>query len=138
MRAADGNRIRQAIDAAERGTTGRIGVRIVSGRSADALEDARKHFAHAHLHEHAHRNGVVFFVAPKARRFAVFGDKAIHDHVGEAFWNKLVDEMTPYFRSGKMTEGLIFGIGRVGEKLREHFACHPEISKDPERSRGAV
>ncbi|HKU67522.1 MAG TPA: TPM domain-containing protein [Candidatus Baltobacteraceae bacterium] len=122
MKRLDGDRIRTAIDAAERGTTGRIGVRIVSGGSADALEDARKHFAQARLHEHAHRNGVVFFVAPKARRFAVFGDEAIHDRVGEAFWTQLVHDMTPYFRSGEMTEGLVFGITRVGAQLHEHFA----------------
>jgi uncharacterized membrane protein len=117
----DGDRIRQAIDAAERGTTGRIGVRVINGRSADALEDARRHFAHAGLHEHEHRNGVVFFVAPKVRRFAVYGDQRIHERVGEAFWTQLVREMTPYFRSGDMTEGLVFGIKSVGEVLREHF-----------------
>lgn len=121
MRAPDGDRIRKAIDAAESGTTGRINVRVVHGKTADALEDARKHFAHAHMHEHEHRNNVIFFVAPKARRFAVFGDKALHDHVGDAFWNGLVEEMKPYFASGDMTEGLVYGIGRVGEQLRLHF-----------------
>jgi uncharacterized membrane protein len=118
----DGDRIREAIDAAERGTTGRIGVRVVAGKSKDALEDARRHFLHARLHEHEHRNGVVFFVAPAARRFAVFGDKAIHDRVGDAFWRNLVDEMQPYFARGKMTEGLVLGIARVGKELQLHFA----------------
>lgn len=123
MSGIDGDRIRKAIDAAERGTTGRIGVRVVSERSTDALEDARKHFAEAHLHEHEQRNGVVFFVAPKARRFAVYGDQAIHDRVGESFWSEVIAEMTPYFRRGDMTAALVFGIGRVGEKLREHFGA---------------
>jgi uncharacterized membrane protein len=121
VRGLDGERIRRAIDSAEQGTTGRIGVRIVPGKTADALEDARKHFADAHLHEHEHRNGVVFFVAPKAKRFAVFGDKAIHERVGDAFWNKLVDDMSPYFAKGDFTEGLVLGIARVGEQLRLHF-----------------
>lgn len=121
MKALDADSIREAIDAAERGTTGRIGVRVVPDRSADALEDARKHFVHAKLHEHEHRNAVVFFIAPKARRFAVFGDKAIHERVGETFWAQLVSDMTPYFRSGDMTAGVLFGIAAVGERLREHF-----------------
>lgn len=127
MKAPDGERIRKAIDVAESGTTGRIAVRIVNAKSADALEDARKHFAHAHMHEHEHRNGVIFFVAPKARRFAVFGDEAIHEHVGEAFWSKLIDDMKPYFVSGDMTEGLLLGIERVGEQLHLHFGCHGEL-----------
>ena len=129
MKAPDGQRIRKAIDAAEQGTTGRIGVRIVPGATADALEDARKHFMHARMHEHEHRNGVIFFVAPKARKFAVFGDRAIHDHVGDAFWSKLVEDMTPFFAGGDMTEGLLLGIARVGEQLRLHFGCHGELAE---------
>jgi len=123
VKAFDGDRIRRAIDEAERGTSGRIGVRVVAGKTADALEDARKHFLHARLHEHAHRNAVVFFVAPKARRFAVVGDDAIHDRVGDAFWQQLVAEMQPYFARGEMTQGLVHGIERVGAKLREHFSA---------------
>lgn len=121
MKPLAGERIREAIDAAERGTTGRIGVRVVSGRSANALDDARKHFAHARLHEHPHHNAVVFFVAPNARRFAVFGDEAIHERVGEAFWNELVAQMQPHFERADVTGALLHGIARVGEKLREHF-----------------
>lgn len=123
MKPLDGERIRRAIDAAERGTTGRIGVRVVGGKTADALEDARRHFMHAHLHEHEHHNGVVFFVAPKARRFAVVGDQAIHQHVGDDFWIALVDEMKPFFAQGDLTHGIVHGIERVGEQLRAHFSA---------------
>jgi len=123
VRPLEGDRIRRAIDAAERGTTGRIGVRVVGGKTADALEDARQHFVQAHLHEHEHRNGVVFFVAPKARRFAVVGDEAIHRRVGDGFWIALVDEMKPFFAKGDLTQGLVHGIERVGEQLRAHFSA---------------
>jgi hypothetical protein len=30
--------------------------------------------------------------------------------------------MQPYFARGKMTEGLVLGIARVGEELQLHFA----------------
>jgi uncharacterized membrane protein len=121
VRHPDGQRIRAAIDAAELGTTGRIGVRIVHGKTADALDEARRHFAAARLHEHEQRNAVVFFVAPAARRFAVFGDVALHERVGEEFWQRLVGDMQPFFARGDMTEGLAMGIARVGEQLRHHF-----------------
>jgi uncharacterized membrane protein len=117
----DGKRIREAIDAAENGTSGRIGVRIVPDKTADALEEARRHFVHANLHEHEPRNGVIFFVAPKVRKFAVFGDAAMHERVGDTFWRSLVGDMQQYFTSGNMTEGLVLGIARVGEQLRLHF-----------------
>lgn len=121
MKRLDGERIRRAIDAAEAGTTGRIAVRITRERVPDALESARRHFHHAHLHEHPDANGVIFLVAPRARRFAVFGGKRIHDHLGDAFWVSIVTEMKPYFASGDPTGGLVHGIERVGEQMREHF-----------------
>lgn len=127
MKPPDGDRISRAIDAAEHGTTGRIAVRIVSTRAQDALEEARRHFAQANLQEHEHRNAVIFFVAPKARRFAVFGDEEMHARVGEGFWNTLVDEMQPYFAKGEMTEGLVLGIARVGEQFRAHFTLHAQV-----------
>lgn len=123
MNRVDGERIRRAIDEAQRGTTGRIGVRIVDTKHADALEEARAQFVRARLHEHEHHNAVAFFVAPRSRRFAVVGDEAIHERAGDAFWRALVDEMQPYFARGEMTEGLVHGIGRVGEQFREHFAA---------------
>jgi uncharacterized membrane protein len=128
VRKPDSDRIRKAIDAAERGTTGRIAVRITPDRSADALEDAQRHFMHARMHEHEHRNSVIFFVAPNVKKFAVFGDKAIHDHVGEAFWKQLVEEMTPYFAGDNMTEGLALGIARVGEQLRKYFPARADVT----------
>lgn len=123
----DGDRIRRAIDAAEHGTTGRIGVRIVATTTNDALDDARRDFARANLHEHEHRNAVIFFVAPKARRFAVFGDEEIHARVGDVFWSTLVDDMQPYFAKGEMTEGLMLGIARVGEQFRSHFSQRTKV-----------
>lgn len=127
MTRADGERIRRAIDAAEHGTTGRIGVRIVHGKTEDALADARNHFVRAHLHEHKYRNAVVFFVAPRARRFAVVGDEAIHEQVGEGFWMTLVDEMAPHFARGDLAQGLLLGIARVGEQFKMHFSEHVPV-----------
>jgi uncharacterized membrane protein len=117
----DGERIRSAIHAAETGTSGRIGVRVSGKHVPDALERARADFRRARLHEHPDANGVLFLVAPKSRKFAVYGGEAIHARLGDAFWKSLVDGMTPYFVQGHPTDGLVFGIARVGEALRSHF-----------------
>ena len=121
MKAIDGDRIRAAIDSAEKDSTGRVAVRVLPHETADALESAREHLHQAELHKHPHRNAVLFLVAPKSRRFAVYGDDAIHQRVGEQFWKDVVAEMTPHFKRGDITGALEHGIARTGEQLRAHF-----------------
>jgi uncharacterized membrane protein len=117
----DGDRIRSAIRTAEEGTSGRIGVHVSDRRVMDAFDHARAHFQRAGLHQHPDANAVLFVIAPKSRKFAVYGGDAIHARLGDAFWNELVAAMTPYFADGRLTEGLIHGIDRVGSQLRLHF-----------------
>ena len=121
MTAFDGDRIRDAIRAAEEGTSGRIAVRVVHTQVENAFERARDDFHNARLHEHPDSNAVLFLVAPKSRRFAVYGGDAIHARLGDAFWQRLIAEMTPHFAQGHPTEALAVGISRVGESLREQF-----------------
>jgi len=119
--AIDGSRIREAIDAAESGSTGHVAVRVLHHEIGDAVETAREQLHRAELHKHPHRNAIIFLVAPKSRRFAVYGDEAIHNIVGDGFWKDVVEEMTPHFKRGDMTGALVHGIGRAGEQLRMHF-----------------
>lgn len=128
MRALDGDRIRKAIAAAEQGTSGRIGVRVSGKHVPDALESARSHFHHAGLHEQLAANAVIFLIAPRSRKFAVFGGEGIHARVGDAFWRALIDEMQPYFVNGHPTEGIEIGIERVGEQLRAHFPTQDPVN----------
>lgn len=121
MTAVDRGRVRAAIDLAERGTTGRVAVHVMHRETADALESAREHLHRAELHKHPHRNAIIFLVAPKSRRFAVYGDEAIHKIVGDAFWQDVVDAMTPHFKSGDLNGALELGISRAGEQLKLHF-----------------
>lgn len=121
MKPIDGDRIRSAIRSAEEGTSGRIGVHVAQGRVTDALDHARAHFQRAGLHEYPDANAVLFVIAPKSRKFAVYGGEAIHTRLGDAFWNELVADMAAYFADGRLTEGLTHGIDRVGKALRLHF-----------------
>ena len=121
MNPIDGGRIREAIDAAESGTTGHVAVRVLHHEVGDAVAKAREQLHRAELHKHPHRNAIIFLVAPKSRRFAVYGDEAIHKIVGDEFWKVVVAEMTPHFKRGDMTGALVHGIDRAGEQLRVHF-----------------
>lgn len=113
--------VARALADAEEGTTGRIGVRVVADRDVDAFERAKREFVHAGLHRHAHENAVLILVAPKARRFAIIGDRALHEKVGDAFWRGVVGETEPYFARGELLDGIVYAIGRAGDALRTHF-----------------
>lgn len=113
--------IARALAKAEDGSTGRIGVRIVPERGVDAFERAKREFVRAGLHRHADQNAVLILVAPKAHRFAIVGDRALHRKVGDAFWRDVVADTEPYFARGALLEGIVYAVGRVGEALQAHF-----------------
>jgi uncharacterized membrane protein len=114
--------IARAIAAAEDGTSGRIAVRIVPDTAVDAFERAKHEFARAGLHRHDAGNAALVLLAPNARRFAVIGDRALHERVGDDFWNAVVAESAPYFAGGQMRDGVLHAVGRIGEALHAHFA----------------
>ena len=111
-----------AIAQAEEGTTGRIAVRVIPDDSLDAFERAQQEFERVGLHRHEHKNGALILVAPKARRFSIVGDRALHQRVGDDFWDALVTESRPYFARGATAEGITHAVGRLGEQLHAHFA----------------
>jgi uncharacterized membrane protein len=119
--------IARALAKAEEGTTGRIGVRVIPDRDVDAFERAKREFLRAGLHRHAHQNGVLILVAPKARRFAIVGDRALHEKVGDAFWREVVSETEPYFARGALLDGIVHAVDRAGAVLRAHF---PETAQE--------
>src|SRR5437764_15326613 len=88
------DRIVQAIRAAEVNTSGEIRVYIQRGKlSGDAVIAAQKRFQRLGMHRTTGRNAVLIYVAPRAHKFAVVGDKAIHEKRGENYWQRVVDLM---------------------------------------------
>jgi uncharacterized membrane protein len=67
------------------------------------------------------RNAVLIFIAPRARKFAVVGDEAIHEKCGEKFWQHVVDGMREHFQKEKFSCAIIEGIEEVGKLLGTHF-----------------
>lgn len=117
----DHDRIVAAIAAAEARTSGRIRVLMARHRAPRPMASARKHFAKLSIASLPQRNGVLIFVAPRSRTFALIGDQGVHEKCGEAFWKDLSAAMAGYFRKGEYTEGLVHGIERAGALLAEHF-----------------
>jgi uncharacterized membrane protein len=124
-------RIVQAIREAESKTSGQIRVFIQRGKlDVDPVPVAQKKFVRLAMHNTRDRNGVLIFVAPRAQKFAVIGDQAIHEKCGETFWQRIVDEMGTHFRGEKFTDALIHGIAEVGTVLAAHFPRTSESSNE--------
>jgi uncharacterized membrane protein len=113
--------IAAAIRDAEDGTTSRIAVRVVPDKTIDAFDRAKHEFERVGLHRHEAQNAALILVAPKARRFAILGDRALHERVGDDFWSGLVKRSQPYFARGQLFEGILYAVDRIGEAVREHF-----------------
>ena len=112
----------QAIRDAESKTSGEIRVFIQRGEvKDDPVIAAQKRFHRLGLHKNSHHNDVLIWVAPRAHKFAVVGDEAIHQKCGDDLWQRLVEKMREHFRNEKFTHALIDAIHDIGLALASHF-----------------
>src|SRR5947209_7236992 len=112
----------KAIREAESKSSGEIRVFIQRGElKGDPVVAAQKRFRRLGLHKSAHRNGILIFVAPRAHKFAIIGDEAIHQKCGEQLWERLAAQMREHFRNEKFTQALIEAVHEIGEVLASHF-----------------
>jgi uncharacterized membrane protein len=123
------DRIVQAIREAESKTSGEIRVYLQRGKlNADPVIAAQKKFHQLRMHRTQERNAVLIFVAPRAHKFAVVGDKAIHEKCGEQFWQSIVEEMRAHLQNEKFSHALIEAIQEIGNVLAAHF---PKTTTNP-------
>ncbi|MEY2562346.1 MAG: hypothetical protein QOH88_539 [Verrucomicrobiota bacterium] len=118
----DHARIVGAIKAAEATTSGQIRVFVQRGDLAgDPVTAAREKFRKLGMQATQERNGVLIFVLPRARKFAVIGDDGVHEKCGDQFWQQLVERMRVHFQSAHFTGALVEAIEETGKLLARHF-----------------
>jgi uncharacterized membrane protein len=118
----DHDRIVRAIREAESKTSGEIRVYIQRGKfETDPVMLAQKKFQRLGMHKTRERNAVLIFIAPRAHKFAVIGDQAIHEKCGEQFWQRVVDGMRTHFQNEKFSHALTEAVNEVGKVLATHF-----------------
>jgi uncharacterized membrane protein len=116
------DRIVGAIGEAESKTSGQIRVFIQRGKlNVDPLIAAQKKFHRLGMQKTRERNAVLVFVAPRAHKFAVVGDTAIHEKCGEEFWQRLVEAMRAHFQKEKFNHAIVEAIEEIGKLLATHF-----------------
>jgi uncharacterized membrane protein len=113
--------IRVAILNAELDTSGEIRVHIENTCTGDSLDRALVVFNKLEMDKTENRNGVLIYLAVKNRKFAIIGDKAIHEIVTENFWDSTKNMMLNHFRENRFAEGLVEAINETGKKLKQYF-----------------
>jgi uncharacterized membrane protein len=110
-----------AIRDTEHKTSGEIRVSISHKHIDDPVAAAQAEFMRLGMNKSQGQNGVLIFVSPRAHKFAVIGDEAVHAKCGDEFWQKLAAAMSGYFRKAEFTPGIIHGVQKAGDLLAEHF-----------------
>lgn len=113
--------IMNAIREAESNTSGEIRVHIENKCKTEVLDRAAQVFDLLKMQKTVLRNGVLFYLAIRDKKFAILGDVGINAKVPENFWDEIKELMLEYFKKGDFADGLAQGIIRAGEQLKEHF-----------------
>ena len=120
------DRIARAIATAEATTSGEIRVFIQRGNVADAVSDARDQFERLGMTQTRERNAVLVFVAPRAQKFAVIGDRGVYEKCGQPFWEALTQAMRPHFQAQHFTDAIVHAVREAGSLLAQHFPRRPD------------
>jgi uncharacterized membrane protein len=121
LKTVDVDRIKAAIAAAERETSGEVRVSVTRFFWGSVRHAAEKAFDRLGMARTRDRNAILFFIVPARKKFVVLGDSGIHAKVGQEFWDCVAGLMTEHFKKGEFTEGLVQAIGEAGRQLAAHF-----------------
>ncbi|WNH09166.1 TPM domain-containing protein [Thalassobellus suaedae] len=111
----------EAIRIAELNTSGEIRVHLEKTSNGDATNRALELFYTLKMDNTKLQNGVLIYVAIEEKTFVIYGDKGINDVVSNDFWDSTKDVMQSYFKQGNFKQGLVEGIIKSGEQLKNHF-----------------
>ncbi|MEN8185715.1 MAG: TPM domain-containing protein [Bacteroidota bacterium] len=111
----------EAIQKAEKETSGEVRVHIENKHNKSAMERAKELFHILHMDNTKNDNGVLFYVSVEDKEFAIIGDKGIDDVTPDDFWENVKNRVCDEFAKGNHSDGLILGIIEAGQKLREFF-----------------
>lgn len=113
--------ISEAVESAERFTSGEIRVCIEKSCSEPVLDRAANYFKKLDMHKTKKRNGVLIYVATKDHQFAIIGDEGINRLVPHDFWNSTKEVMLDRFKNQDLAGGIIAGVQLAGEQLQAFF-----------------
>lgn len=88
---------------------------------ATASRLARQQFVERGLHSTRDRTGILIFVSVAERHVEILADAGIDAKMSPGEWQSIVDAFVAHVRAGRIAEGFIAAVGKVGERLAAHF-----------------
>jgi len=98
--------------------------RPVKHRRASQLAHAQ--FFEQGVHLTREHSGVLFFVSLAEHYVEVVADKGIHEKLGQARWQEIVNAFVSHVQQGAVTEGFVAAISACGGAMAEHYPAKPD------------
>lgn len=117
----DEKKIIAAITQAEKSTSGEIRLHIDDDSPEDVFEAAAIKFLSLQMQKTKDRNGVLFYLTPKNKKFAIVADEGINKVVPEDFWDSIKEQMQADFKKNNFLKGITQGILTTGICLKNFF-----------------
>ena len=128
LKALDDAQIVEAIRTAESRTSGEIRV-FISSRNPGGrpvLERAARQFDKLGMSKTREHNGVLIYIAPESREFAIIGDAGIHEKCGEGLWSEIAEALRRRMAEGSFTVAIAEAVSAAGLALASHFPRRPD------------
>jgi uncharacterized membrane protein len=113
--------IKEAIERAEKQTSGEICVYLDKHCNTDPMKKALAQFHKMKMSKTKLRNATLIYLATEDKVFAILGDKGIHDKVGQDFWDQSKAIMKDHFIKGEVIPGIVKAIEQIGTALKTYF-----------------
>jgi putative membrane protein len=106
---------------------GTIKTRRALGRAIDLFKVGAERRTHG-------RTGILIYLSMQEHRAEIVADEAIVGKVDEEVWGEAMAAMLAELKQGRLAEGMIAAVERVGVVLAEHFPrAEDDINELPDR-----
>ncbi|MGH8312733.1 MAG: TPM domain-containing protein, partial [Gammaproteobacteria bacterium] len=85
-----------------------------------------RRLAHAQFYEQGvhmtrEHSGVLFFVSLAEHYVEIVADKGIHEKLGEAHWQGIIQTFVTDVQAGRVVDGFVAAIGACGAAMAKHY-----------------
>ena len=94
--------------------------------SGEPLERAEELFYANDMHKTRDRNGVIIYLAPVSRQFAIWGDQGIFEKCGPDFWDDEKSLLRRFLQADEPVAGICAVVESIGAALRHNFPANNE------------
>lgn len=99
-------------------------------KHARASRLARAQFYEQGVQLTSRHSGVLLFVSLAERYVEIVADKGIHERIGEARWQGIIDLFVTHVRRGEVVDGFVKAVGACGAAMAEHYPPDPAATNE--------